>query len=609
MKLAWVSGISKKNSKPMNTIIFLTHFMVKGTNQQVLLQNTDLGQKYLVTDSQKMWGAYLNASFDLSPQFHQISLTRSLWYFKCTSKAFLKKSNGTIDLKLLVLPKLLGLRVASFYFAFIVQPIARFEYTNMTDRRYRLPRPLMVTAAQTVAPIYRLKHFVHRLLRMNITFHHIYFSTKSSKGCQFNNLTVSTCEHTENMTGPGSVTYCGINPSSQFLSSCSDVHVLTYLDGFMTHSTSVIFSVISSTFINSNPFGHKANVYAPKWLSNPQAFLLDALFFHNNDILIKVFSVETTKSFQIHLFFNNSADTVFAKVHDGPGPLTREVVPRAKGLGSSSISHFITTTFHCTLYTVESFNSVTFSSRKHHSHQKNVFIHPGTNITFQAPGSNVCVHPRFCVVSMRTEPEFHVKLSTSNIWYQGNNNAECGFSGIAAHDGHNEFLDCPKIFPTNTELRADMKHLYSFRDVYSSANNLIFVFYSFTEYSDLAIEAHVSLSNCKRKLLNLCDNIYPLGEYIGRNSYDIMLSLDKVFFITSNPYSAGYSTKYFTGDAASDCWVLQLAHDLSREKNLIILSFPAKDIRYDCLAKIVIEPKLLSNQEFNIVVHGFFRGR
>ncbi len=571
----------------------------------MLLQNTDILAKYHVNDSFKVWHSYLKLAICLWHRIHPKHLIPWFYTLKNANRAFWDKSNQSVRMMLIhhksnrIDPQKDELSFESV----VREPLGRMEYRNITNRQYKFS----LSPIQTIfRPIYSCYFNVNPLLKLNMTFHHIYFSTQARELCQFNRETISSCKLSANTTQI--LSYCGINPSSQFFSFCSDITIEIYLDAFVMHSTSMMFSVFDTDIIASSLIHHGQNE-----LLKPSPLLVQSFHYIPHLAVIQVFSVTTAKVCQLHITILYDKYTDPAIIYDGPGPLTRSLSPNTRGEGDHVESHFLSSTFLCTIYVLEAYQSAKFHSKQHHLAQKIATnITPSGEMLFDAVTTDSCVSTKFCLVVVTTQKGYSMKVSTTNVTYQSQGNTgDCAFSGFSVYQEDEKlYHNCPKLYPIVAKTKTEMLYFYSFRDVYSHKNTVTLILYSFMQYSNFSLKSIVRTTQCKVILHNLCTDSISFLSLINMQQHTDGGAFEVKYFpyLLSNLESTAFTTKTFALNSSSTCWVLQLVKDLSGINRLVRGLLLSSEIRYECMSKVVLESTHILEHEPSISLNGFFRG-
>ncbi len=404
---------------------------------------------------------------------------------------------------------------------------------------------------------YHWSFYLDKFFTLNLTFHHVYFSSTNINECYFANLTVNDCAKTKSIvlewdervdwrspkwthreikhgivTSVYNFTFCGIHSKATIFSRCSNVAVVTQLQHYILHDTKLSYSVIDFRKIVSTSLGRKTE-------TNTQLFNQIWDLESKKYVLLETMRVSAPK-YETILLTVSVAENIHVEVYDGPGILSPLLGFSTQVAGNTTSILFKTTTFQCLVFKYK-FNAlmkfVTVPSRVEIKTTDTHFPH-----TTIFPSHRLCQSSQLCLLRFRTDPGFKVNLSVADLQYNGQHNtATCLFGGLSVYDKKTEIstvCPCPHHTLETSVFEAEL-----YQNVYTSTNTALLVLYSSAEYGNLSAIVVVTNTKCKTISLNAC-GIKPtriVFDYFFTQIGDVIENVQD-----------------------SDCLILQLSYTVTR---------------------------------------------
>ena len=322
---------------------------------------------------------------------------------------------------------------------------------------------------------------VSKYLRINFTVDYLYFSANNYAKCHASRLIL--VDHLKKFT------FCGIHSQIIFLFS-GNYHMgsaSTY--PFVTYDLLIKYSVFDS---NNVILWTRTDINSP---------LIHTLFLesredlHNFHIIVHKF-----KSMNLLIARNLLKKYSIIEVYDGPGTISTKLnyyflYSNIYVIKSSAFQILIL--IQCKTFLM----SVPFLPMTYQSYDPMFqMVEPRKYLNISFPHDKMCDQSTFCSLELRTIPNFYVKIETKYFIYESYyNSSNCIYGGLAAYD---------KLFLTSHELTTMCRTQdYSFihRNIYSSSDKLLLIFYFYREYIKLLnIKLHVSTTKCRRIFIDAC---------------------------------------------------------------------------------------------------------
>ncbi len=220
------------------------------------------------------------------------------------------------------------------------------------------------------------------------------------------------------------------------------------------------------------------------------------------------------------------------KVHDGPGRKCKLLQPFST---TQNIKEFRANSFQVTIHTVRSWNaSLTVFNYSGTTQLKTVIFLPtnkSAHIIF--PNQPFCGVKSHCVIEFIAKDLKNINLlKVAQFTGTGTNNQNCDFSAIillseVQGQYKNFHTECVrqhygKVYSSNwfiTRKRracefvhnmTDIEYVYpqydDSRTIYSESNNIVVVYYFYSEYGRLGMSVHVSPLECETIVIDTCDS-------------------------------------------------------------------------------------------------------
>ena len=124
---------------------------------------------------------------------------------------------------------------------------------------------------------------------------------------------------------------------------------------------------------------------------------------------------------------------------------------------------------------------------------------------------------RLCVLRLESIYELHIKIETKGFIYKGRNSSSCSFGGFVVYNFiHEEYREESPICSTQ-----DNSNIH--RNMYSSSNKLMMVFYLFKQYINLLFMSFlVSTTKCQIIIRNVCkfSKTYITFEHLSDKNFN-----------------------------------------------------------------------------------------
>ena len=310
--------------------------------------------------------------------------------------------------------------------------------------------------------------------------------------------------------------YCGRHSQIIFYSLGQKPAGNLVIHLFVTYDILIRYMVIDS--IPSIQLWTDKKFYSMKSQIYPMILLKNTLL-HQFDNTVVSFHIQVSKLEIIILHVKSVQDV--SEIYDGPGVF------------SPILKHFQLNTFR-TVYRSTTFQILLFHQNENKTsttHDFNITsnkclnktmlklrtMEPGTFTTIIYPQQKLCGFETVCVLRIETSYELHIKIKTKGFIYKGHNSSSCSFGGFAVYDYiHEEYREERPICTTQ-----DNSNIH--RNMYSSSNELMMVFYLFKQYIDLLFMSFlVSTTKCQIIIRNVCEfsKTYLTFEHLSDKNFN-----------------------------------------------------------------------------------------
>ncbi len=346
-------------------------------------------------------------------------------------------------------------------------------------------------------------------LRLNLTFHHIYFSS-------FNNK--KHCLRVVHFLSKP-ISYCGTFSWMQAFSAFNRifVDVLHSPD----HAKVVFFKTL---FEYSAHDPHRVTTIGDRpYVADNK--MRCCLFLHQHKSVVSRFHIRY-HAFAYMVLVTRLKAAQHLRIHDGPGIKS----PVLASLGPESVeSRVRTRAFQCVVLFVQRH---AVGQVKHWEGQQFAVPHQtGANMstiqlseTSEALSSRVQFPSRTCsndsvtcLLLVVVSGQSHLNISVTNLTYTGEeNSATCAYAGVSfvelPHRNHTTCVRPSFGFVLNTQDK--------YRNIYSYKSSMWIAFYNYREYGNVTVHLSMSLTSCKPYVLDPCSTFRPLLHLVISLKYD-----------------------------------------------------------------------------------------
>ncbi len=403
--------------------------------------------------------------------------------------------------------------------------------------------------------------FLDPQLRLNMTFHHIYFSSVNINPCHFASLTVFDCEcHHQRLRSGGCAgsglifkgheekyqfwfRFCGMHSKTIIHTRCTGVVIKAHLQSYVLHDTQLFFSVMDA----NKSFSVPTHNYIPQRNSHLLGdFLLHVIKLVPAHITVEVYRLVSSKLHVIILTLK--VQTLAPDMFDGPGSKSRSLGSRSlRSVGSQNnkTASYMTSSFQCVLYFYN--RTVVNYSTKLNTGIQHITINLQPSEILVISSDWFCGINRFCSMRILTKANDKINVSAT-LEYEGNHNTEdCMFGGLVAFK-KDQSTDIKTICPKPChilETKMLKNDLQFHQSIHSNDPEMLVLLYSYEQYAQINTSLTISSTTCTRKYLNICQK-----ESKNTLFFNVYTYLSKVHRVLVN---------------SSECLILQLSYNLEED--------------------------------------------
>ena len=340
---------------------------------------------------------------------------------------------------------------------------------------------------------------LHRHLRLNVTFRHLYLSSKQ--------LDRDFCNrgsfHIGEMSRKSHFSFCGWH--SLFVLFPSLSHVLFFLckDDFALFYMTILVSVIDVNVIKNNQIN-----------STPKTFLKFNYLFQQSKRSLFIYHIQVSH-FSTIRFVHFPVRVLDWAVFDGPGPQSKLItanpgrVVTSSGRVVTSSGRVVTSSFQCVLHTLTNSSNhsslLTFESKVLKPHFSVQVAHDETK-EFVIPSKDCPVI--MCQMKFTTAGPGHIELTLKRLVFTGGGSAGCLHKGFVTAD-----VVGGRTVPRGVECEYHALSVYN-KMFQSLLSTMLCATYSYPEYTHLSVSVSVSVTMCDVLKIDVCEtDLLPLDKH------------------------------------------------------------------------------------------------
>lgn len=436
----------------------------------------DLLQKNILDDLPKMWFNYIDtflhrSNYNFTEKRTQL-LVRALKVLAVNSKSFCLKAVYWSEYSSYNTPFLTFIQNSGRQ----QMSLNYFEYVysaNITAPCGKLGRQGFVKIGSET---WKFSFQLAKSFRLNVTVNYLYLSSNSFDKCKFGSF---------NMSSSIQFKYCGIYSKIIYYSFSNNVTISLFVLHFVSFDANMTFSVVDSNKIIS---------LRPKYIKMKiSAFTLK--FKSKNTTFYQMF-LQVDKYFEMVLRVTNTTQKQI-RIYDGPGVESDILKPVPHGPFDNK--YYLSTFQGVVCISLPNY-PVSFSNTIEYSGERKVFFHnvmlyEGATSKMHYPGNEKCINNVTCTFKFQTQVYFFIEIEILRMKYVGYNDTGCRYGGLAIYDTNG----------SHSESSVLCSNQNPHRNVYSTSNTLLAVFYSYNKYvTEFNTAISVSVTKCKAVTLNAC---------------------------------------------------------------------------------------------------------
>ena len=488
-----------------------------------------------------------------------------------------------------------------FHFSKLVHPKFKcWDSESHTEETPLVQHKFYWFRIERCIPTYHEYFMLHSQLRLNITF--IKLNLKQIfESCSKYNLTI--CSFSSTATKK-TFTYCGTHSQYSVYPPSSNISLRAKLFNKIIFELHAAFSVISENVVRSE-IPPKSNIN-----SHSVAVKLYSTFYvplaHINYF---IYRIRLKKYMGLLLNFNDNSlhqSTVYA------GP---EFVLNKIELESFNHTFLYLETFQCILQTrimkqsKQNNLNITYGFRDLPRIKINLTLNEMYGLSYP---EKRCSNTTVCILHLHCPDGHYINLTVLSFIYNGLPNSKCSLGGLAFYDYkfgtfQEELLFCNKY--------NDLVSTFALpkQSVYSSNSSVLFILYSYKEYSQLKLNGTISVTSCRGVKINICALNYlsriRCREYWDQDTRFISIFKDSYFqmqqhynkYLTERGRLANLK-KYFLDLLDMGCIVFQSSANVHRKPSENIEEYLPREM---CTVHLVLRNVPQNSHLWQYDIKGF----
>ena len=337
-------------------------------------------------------------------------------------------------------------------------------------------------------------------IKLNLTFHTIYFSS-GSNNCHAGNVTVENISSDEE-----SFLYCGYHSMFNLYPKWAVIDIVFSADKFSHFKINVSFSIIDPNLIISIPVS--------KNVTKISKIHIGSIFNLENKQTLLSYSIVVERIKFIILHVNEYLVQKYI-IYDGPGYLS-EMVSKFQNI-------YKTSTFQCLIHVLEETNflpkmnfEVKFSAKQLNI---SVRLHTDEFNIIHAPFPTCHRNP--CLLLIETIPGQHINITIYKLLYQGFTSFTCCHGGLVTGELiNNKFKKSLTVCESIDIFKGESRNLYS------SSSSLILILYWYKYYSSINITFNLSNTFCQPVHIDYCHHSFCIHNRKACDQHTAILKLN-----------------------------------------------------------------------------------
>lgn len=274
--------------------------------------------------------------------------------------------------------------------------------------------------------------------------------------------------------------FCRKHPVTNIFSISNKLDIIMTVTDFVDYSVQFSYFVIDS---------HQIVTY---YINSALNFNNISSYFPSSNNYMHKLQIQTVKYSRLSVKIIKSK-TVAVTAFDGPGTASKMITPTAK---SDYSYFFVTSTFQCVIIingTEKDFSIKHSTINNTNISDLYVTNSQSKNFTYSSDHG-----PNILLMKFQTDISLFVNISINDISYKGPTSSICDFGGLASYHTNDYYEHISTICTPHDGV-------YTNRNIYSkSYSEILLVFYSYKEYSQIEIDFKVSVTNCEPVPIDWC---------------------------------------------------------------------------------------------------------
>ncbi len=362
-------------------------------------------------------------------------------------------------------------------------------------------------------------------LRLNITFLVIQFSWGNFHKCAIGQIVIKEFR------------FCGVHPVFSIFTNKYKVHVILMAMPSVAYKTEFVFSVVDQSQITSYSQHKTISFHSPLLqLKGPTM----VTYAHRINIQQAVYHITVEKHSYLKIGITHF-DAVNSEIFDGPGSQSKKL----KSKQNEKHTHiYITSAFSCfakiwSLAGIFKYFSIQLGASDIQNVTSPISINSSMSCFYQKV---------VCAVVLKANSDAHLNMTVVNMMYHGTQHILCKFAGISIFDFAHKWTS-KQLFSFCSPAQQNFS---SNKNIYSSNNKVLVIFYSYTEYAISEYTLTTSTTECVPVVIDVCGKISSIAKPRKIN-------------VVIQASGAGNYKSVIVTTSVNQCTVVQFDFDLSME--------------------------------------------